>query len=50
LLDEFSDLLNSKGADIVHNPRIVTGGKNLTARHADGLVVEYFEDVIKENK
>jgi hypothetical protein len=49
-LDEFSDLLNSKGADSVHGPRIVTGGKNLTARHADGLVVEYFEAVKKGNK
>jgi predicted enzyme related to lactoylglutathione lyase len=47
-LDEFSDWLNSRGADIVHKPRTVTGGKNLTARHTDGLVVEYFEAAIKE--
>jgi predicted enzyme related to lactoylglutathione lyase len=49
-LDESSDWLSSQGADIVHKPRTVTGGKNLTARHADGLVVEYFEAEVKENK
>jgi hypothetical protein len=47
-LDEFSDWLRSKGADFVHKPRTVTGGKNLTARHAKGLVVEYFEAEVKE--
>jgi predicted enzyme related to lactoylglutathione lyase len=42
-LDEFHMWLNRNGAKIVHPPREVTGGRNLTARHPDGLVVEYFE-------
>ena len=42
-LDEFADWLSSHGASIVDGPRSVTAGTNLTARHADGLVVEYFE-------
>lgn len=29
-------------------PSTVTCGKNLTARHADGVAVEYFEAEIKE--
>jgi len=44
-LDEFHAWLNRNGAEIVHPPREVTGGRNLTARHPDGLVVEYFEAV-----
>ena len=42
-LDEFHAWLNRNGAKIVRPPREVTGGRNLTARHPDGLVVEYFE-------
>lgn len=42
-LDEFSNWLSANGAEIIHQPRIVTGGRNFTARHSDGLVVEYFE-------
>jgi alcohol dehydrogenase len=42
-LDEFSSWLERHGAEIIHKPRTVTGGRNLTARHPDGLVVEYFE-------
>jgi hypothetical protein len=42
-LDEFSSWLEQVGAEIIHRPRTVTGGRNLTARHPDGLVVEYFE-------
>lgn len=42
-LDEFSTWLNANGAEIIHQPRTVTGGRNLTARHPDGFVVEYFE-------
>ena len=41
--DEFSTWLNVHGAEIVHPPRMVMGGRNLTTRHPDGLVVEYFE-------
>ena len=43
LLDEFSTWLKVHGAEIIHPPRTVTGGRDLTARHPDGLVVEYFE-------
>lgn len=42
-LDDFAIWLPSRGAKIVHAPRAVTGGRNLTARHADGLIAEYFE-------
>jgi hypothetical protein len=42
-LDEFSSWLELHGVEIIHRPRTVTGGRNLTARHPDGLVVEYFE-------
>jgi alcohol dehydrogenase len=42
-LDEFSSWLEQHGVEIIHKPRTVTGGRNLAARHPDGLVVEYFE-------
>jgi predicted enzyme related to lactoylglutathione lyase len=42
-LDEFATWLERQGAEIIHKPRTVTSGRNLTARHPDGLVVEYFE-------
>ncbi len=42
-LDEFVAWLETHGAEIIHPPRVVTSGRNLTARHPDGLVVEYFE-------
>jgi alcohol dehydrogenase len=42
-LDAFSSWLEQHGVEIVHRPGTVTGGQNLTARHPDGLVVEYFE-------
>jgi hypothetical protein len=42
-LEEFSKWLNSKGVETIHKPRVGTSGRNLTACHADGLVVEYFE-------
>jgi alcohol dehydrogenase len=42
-LDDFSAWLERHGAEIIHAPRTVTGGRNLTARHPDGLVAEYFE-------
>jgi predicted enzyme related to lactoylglutathione lyase len=42
-LDDFSVWLEQVGAEIIHKPRTVTGGRNLTARHPDGLVAEYFE-------
>jgi predicted enzyme related to lactoylglutathione lyase len=42
-LDDFHAWLLSQGAEILHGPRDVTAGRNLTARHPDGLVVEYFQ-------
>lgn len=42
-LDDFFSWLDGQGVEILHSPETVTGGRNLTARHADGLVVEYFE-------
>ena len=42
-LDDFFSWLAGQGVEILHSPETVTGGRNLTARHADGLVVEYFE-------
>lgn len=43
-LDAFSTWLGEqRNVEIIHKPRTVTGGRNLTARHPDGLVVEYFE-------
>lgn len=42
-LDDFRVWLESHGAETLHEPREVTAGRNLTARHPDGLVVEYFE-------
>jgi hypothetical protein len=39
-LDEFSTWLSANGAEIIHLPRTVTAGRNLTARHPDGLVVK----------
>jgi predicted enzyme related to lactoylglutathione lyase len=47
-LEEFSNWLSSKGVETIHKPRVVTSGRNLTARHADGLVVEYFESANPE--
>jgi alcohol dehydrogenase len=47
-LDDFSGWLGRNGAEIIHAPRTVTGGRNLTARHRDGLVVEYFEAARKD--
>jgi hypothetical protein len=46
-LGDFERWLGKHNAEIIHSPRAVTGGHNLTARHPDGLVVEYFEAVIK---
>jgi hypothetical protein len=46
-LGDFERWLGKHGAEMIHSPRAVTGGRNLTARHPDGLVVEYFEAVIK---
>jgi len=42
-LGEFAAWLRESGAEILAGPHSVTGGKNLTARNPDGLVIEYFE-------
>jgi predicted enzyme related to lactoylglutathione lyase len=42
-LDDFAAQLRADGATFFHEPRTVTGGRNFTARHQDGLVMEYFE-------
>jgi predicted enzyme related to lactoylglutathione lyase len=42
-LDALHTWLQDNGAEILHGPRDVTAGRNLTARHPDGLVVEYFQ-------
>jgi hypothetical protein len=39
-LGEFASWLDRHDIEIIHRPRTVTGGRNLTARHPDGLVVE----------
>jgi len=35
--------LDKKGAVLLHEPLEAAGGRNVTARNPDGLVVEYFE-------
>ena len=47
-LDESFSWLKTNGAEILHEPQTVTGGRNFTARHSDGLVVEYFEPARKK--
>jgi predicted enzyme related to lactoylglutathione lyase len=42
-LDEFVRWLPENGAELLHPPRTVTAGRNVTVRNPDGLVVEYFE-------
>ena len=42
-LDDFAAQLRADGVTFVHEPRTVTDGRNFTARHQDGLVMEYFE-------
>lgn len=42
-LDEFHNWLEAQGAEILHGPIDITAGRNLTARHPDGLVIEYFQ-------
>ena len=42
-LDAYADLVRDQGGEVLHEPRTVTSGRNFTARHPDGLVIEYFE-------
>ncbi len=43
LLDEFVQWLPENCAELLHAPRTVAAGRNVTVRNPDGLVVEYFE-------
>jgi predicted enzyme related to lactoylglutathione lyase len=42
-LDAYAGWVRDQGGELLHEPRIVTSGRNFTARHPDGLVMEYFE-------
>lgn len=42
-IDDFNTFLVEQGAIILDEPKIVPTGRNMRARHADGLVVEYVE-------
>ena len=42
-LDAYEDLVRDRGGEVVHELRTVKSGRNFTARHPDGLVIEYFE-------
>ncbi len=42
-IDDFKAFLQEQGATILDEPKIVPTGRNMRARHADGLVVEYVE-------
>jgi len=42
-LDEFSMWLEKNGAQVTAEPRHSPVGRNLTVRHADGFIAEYFQ-------
>jgi len=42
-LDAYAEWVRDSGGDLLHGPRTVTSGRNFTARHPDGLVIEYFQ-------
>lgn len=42
-LDAYAERVRGGGGELLHEPRTVTSGRNFTARHPDGLVIEYFE-------
>jgi len=42
-LDAYADWIRNQGGEMLHPPRTVTSGRNFTARHPDGLVIEYFQ-------
>lgn len=42
-LDAFAAWIPNNGGEILHGPHEVTSGRNFTARHPDGLTIEYFE-------
>jgi len=42
-LDEYHGFLAAQGAAIIRPPQAIPTGRNMTARHPDGAVVEYVE-------
>lgn len=42
-LEAYADWARDGGCEMLHEPRTVTSGQNFTARHPDGLIVEYFQ-------
>jgi len=42
-LDSYAEWVAGHGGEMLHAPRTVTSGRNFTARHPDGLVIEYFQ-------
>src|SRR5579871_6115561 len=44
-LDAFAEFVRANGGELLHGPHEVTSGRNFTARHPDGLIMEYFERV-----
>lgn len=42
-LGAYADWVQAQGGELLHQPRTVTSGRNFTARHPDGLAVEYFQ-------
>ncbi len=42
-VDDFKTFLQEHGATILDPPKSVPTGRNMRARHMDGLVVEYVE-------
>ncbi|WP_137927982.1 glyoxalase [Cupriavidus sp. 2SB] len=46
-LDSAFREVHGAGAEILHEPCDAIGGRNFTARHPDGLVVEYYEPELK---
>ena len=46
-VDDFKTFLQEQGATILDAPKAVPTGRNMRARHIDGLVVEYVEHVVR---
>ena len=46
-VDDFKTFLQEQGASILDAPKATLTGRNMRARHIDGLVVEYVEHEVK---
>ena len=42
-LDAYAEWVREQGGELIHEPRTVTSGRNFTARHPHGLIIEYFQ-------